>query len=295
METLEQHLKKNRQHLSESSIKTYLSILNNLYKKMEGKGDAYEFFKEHVDRVIDFLKDEKPNLRKTKLAVLVSLLGDDKATSKLRAVMIKDANEYNEALRSQKMNEKQQQNWISQDEVLNVYKALAKKAAPLFKKEKVNKAEYGAIMDYVLLSLYVLLPPRRSQDFSEMKLRNYNTDDDNYYDGKHFIFRKYKTSKSYGTQEVLVPPKLRNILKTWMKFNTHDFLLSSYAGNKISVSRITLLLNKIFGKNISTSMLRHIFLTDKLKDTPMLKERDNLAEEMGHSVAQAELYRLEPK
>jgi L-rhamnose isomerase len=45
-------------------------------------------------------------------------------------------------------------------------------------------------------------------------------------------------------------------------------------------------LNKLFGKNVSTSMLRHIWTSDKYKDMPSLKELTANAEAMGHSVAQ---------
>jgi hypothetical protein len=38
------------------------------------------------------------------------------------------------------------------------------------------------------------------------------------------------------------------------------------------------------GLKISTSMLRHIYLTDKLKDVPKLVELEQLASDMGHSL-----------
>jgi hypothetical protein len=44
-------------------------------------------------------------------------------------------------------------------------------------------------------------------------------------------------------------------------------------------------LNKIFdGLKISTGLLRHIYLTEKLKDVPKLQELEQLASDMGHSL-----------
>ena len=293
MEKVLSQLKKNRPHLTSTSIKTYSSIINNLYKKMNGDGDVYDYLKKNIDKVVDHLKDERPNLRKTKMAVLVSLFGDDANTSKLKEIMLEDANQYNATLRNQQMNERQRENWLTVEEIKDVYRKLYKKAWASLKQGKVNKREYSDALDLVLLSLYTLIPPRRSQDFADMKIRNYDPDTDNHYDGKQFVFHRYKTAKSYGKQVVKAPTRLRTILSKWMLVNPHDYLLSSSHGNKISVSRMTLLLNKIFGKNISTTMLRHIYISGiVLKDAPTLKEREEVATAMGHDVQTQEQNRL---
>lgn len=293
METAIKKLKANRPNLTMSSLKTYVSILYNLYKKMGGSGDAYTYFAKNIPSIIEHLKDERPNLRKTKMAVLVSLFGGEVDTEKLRVIMLEDANQYNAALRSQEASDKQRENWISVEEIKQVFKELYKRASPLFKKEdKVTKREYGELLDLVLLSLYVLMTPRRSQDYAEMKIRNYDTDKDNYYDGRTFHFLKYKTAKVYGRQKLNADLRIRNMMKKWMRVNPHDYLLASFDGNKISVSRMTLLLNKIFGKNVSTTMLRHIFISEQvLKDAPSLRQMEKVATDMGHSVDQQALYR----
>jgi len=47
-------------------------------------------------------------------------------------------------------------------------------------------------------------------------------------------------------------------------------------------------LNKIFdGLKISTGMLRHIYISSKLKDVPKLQELEQMAHDMGHSVSEA--------
>lgn len=290
MEEVKKQLKTNRPNLTDSTLKTYTSILSNLYKKMNGSGTIINYFEHNLDKVMDTLQNDKKNVRKTKMAVLVSLFSHKekvKGMDKLRETMLKDANEYNASLREQKMTDKMKENWISMEEIKKIFQEMYKRTYPLLKKSSFNKQQFNEVLLLVMLSLYVLNPPRRSQDFALMKIRNYNKEKDNYYDGKLFTFQKYKTSKVYGDQVVKVNPKLNSILKLWIKLNPHDYLLTSYDGKPLSVSRMTLLFNRIFGKNISTSMIRHIFLSDQYKDVPALKEMDQTAKEMGHSTREA--------
>lgn len=297
MEKAMEQLKKNRPNLSPTSLKTYASIILNLHKKMKGTGDVYDYLKSNVDKIVEHLQNENPNIRKTKMAVLISLLGNDVNTTKLKEIMLNDANQYNASLKNQQMNEKQKENWLTVDEIKEVYRKVYKKANPLLRQNSITKREYTDVLDLILLSLYTLIAPRRSQDFADMKIRNYDKDTDNYYDGKNFVFHKYKTAKNYGTQIIKVPPRLKTILNRWMNHNPHDHLLSSSHGNKISVSRMTLLLNKIFGKNVSTTLLRHIYISNiVLKDAPSIKEREEVATAMGHDIQTQEYYKkLPPK
>jgi hypothetical protein len=275
-----QRLKKNRPSLTDSSLKTYSSILMNLYRRLDGKGDELKFFQTHQKQILSYLKDEKQNIRKTKLAVLISLLGDD-ALPEIRTVMLEDANAYNQSLRAQKKTDKQEQNWISLDEVKKVYRDLENRVRPFSKNTTYTKKQFNEMLDYVILSLYVLIPPRRSQDFTDMKFKDYDTTTDNYFNGKQFVFQRYKTSKIYHKQEFNVPLKLRKILLLWSRHVKTAYVLSSFEGTRISVSRLTMILNRIFGKKVSTTMLRHIFISDGvLKDVPALSKLDEISKEI---------------
>ena len=87
-----------------------------------------------------------------------------------------------------------------------------------------------------------------------------------------------------------VPKQLNDLLKKWIKINEREYMLYSSNGNKINPPQITRILNKIFGKKISTSMLRHIYLSDVYKDIPEINKTENLASDMGHSVSTAMEY-----
>ena len=60
------------------------------------------------------------------------------------------------------------------------------------------------------------------------------------------------------------------------------YLLFDGKGNHITPSQITHRLNNIFGKPISTSLLRHIYLTSKFSNVN-LKDLKDTANAMGNS------------
>jgi integrase len=131
------------------------------------------------------------------------------------------------------------------------------------------------------------LPPRRNLDYTEMMIRGYDTKKDNYYKGNKFYFNQYKTAKNYGLQTLDVPVEFNTILKKWIKKNENDYLLYSSNGNKLTSPQVTKIFNNVFKKNVSSSMLRHIFLTEKYKNMPALTDIQSLATKMGHSSQQA--------
>jgi hypothetical protein len=120
----------------------------------------------------------------------------------------------------------------------------------------------------------------------------------NYYDlATHkFHFFVYKTAKSYGEQVVDVPEELQQTLADYFKFHplartkAKEFkLLVKQDGSPLStVNAITRILNRIFGKKVGSSMLRHIYLTSKYGNTIEQMEKDSMA--MAHSVGQQSEY-----
>lgn len=151
----------------------------------------------------------------------------------------------------------------------------------------------STMMEFLLLSFLggVVMPPRRSLDYGELKIRNYDTKTDNYYkqtkEGGKFYFNVYKTAKTYGTQILDVPKELNVLLKKWVKLSTNDYMLYSTNGNKFSSPQINRILNKIFDKQISTDLLRHIYISNIYKDLPSLSNMENLASDMGHNLSTA--------
>lgn len=199
--------------------------------------------------------------------------------------------------------EKQEDNMIPWEEVqkkkLELKEGLS--SYPLTKHTLTVK-EYNNIVDYVLLSLYTDIAPRRNKDYLEMYIVKSGgkvaDNTKNYYDmtTHKFHFNNYKTAKKYGQQDVDVPPALQEVINMYVK--VHPLAKGRWKEIKMlvkndgtpldQVNAITRRLNKLFGKKIGSSMLRHIFLSDKFgKET---QEREQVAEQMGHSVAQQSEY-----
>ena len=78
--------------------------------------------------------------------------------------------------------------------------------------------------------------------------------------------------------------------------NPTEYLLFDNRFNQLTSSKITKILNRIFGQNVSSSMLRHIFITNEYNSTSTKSVEDtmldmkDLAEDMGHSVAMQKQY-----
>ena len=123
----------------------------------------------------------------------------------------------------------------------------------------------------------------------------------------HFVFNQYKTSKLYGSQKFEMPYKLGRIFTYWFKVNRERLnlfyhqntfpihapaVLLNTSGQPMSAIHIgksvSSLFKKRFEKNISASMLRHIYISHFLKDSRTLHDRQKIAKKMGHSPAIAE-------
>lgn len=279
--TLEETINANRPNLSPSSVKTYKSILSSLYRAVypDKKDMDLDDFK-NSEKIIKHLQDTAFSKRKTILAALVVLTGDTDYNS----LMMKDQKQYAEEQLGQKKDGKFV-DMISFQEVEAMLKKYAAEAKPLIKKENHTMADLQNIQSFIILALTggIFMEPRRSADWI-MKVNNYDEKKDNYLDLKKkvFVFNHFKTVKKMGQQTIAIDPPLLKILKKWISISGSDFLLFNNRGNPLQASELTHRLNGIFGKNISTSMLRHIFLTHKF-GTIDLKNLTNTASAMGQT------------
>jgi site-specific recombinase XerD len=287
---IKDYIKEKRDTLSKSSITTYASILKNLYRRIWGddENDMSKF--NDTKTVLDFLKDLPPNKRKTTLSALV-IITDKKA---YRDLMLEDVRDYNKEISKQKKSDSQEDNWISKDMINNLIKEQKQNATFLYKKSQLAPADLQQIQGYIILSLLggSHIPPRRSKDFTDFKIRNIEKDKDNYIEKGKMVFNSYKTAKTYGRQEVDIPTALKTILNKWIKVNPTDYLLFDTNYKPLSSVKLNQRLNKLFyGKKISVNMLRHIFLTDEFGDTIAQKKKvANTMEDMGSSPAMLSTY-----
>lgn len=306
---LTQKLRTNKPKLGDKSVQAYVSSLLILYKNVMGTdpktlSELYKlyFSKDGMRKVLQHLHPVKYSLRKSRLAAILALCENGTKNEKeicdvYRQRMLKDIETHNEKEDSQEKSEKQEKNWKSKEEILQIQRDLEEKATPLFKKKasSITRKEYDTLLHYIISSLYTLVLPRRIKDYIDMVWKK--DDSKNYILGDEFVFNSYKTAKSYGEQRVDIPTKLRTILKKWEQKKKamgikSEFVLTDRDGQPFSQPVFTKLLNRIFGKGISVSMLRHIFISEGvLKDMPELEKLQEKAQELGHSVEQMIRYK----
>jgi integrase len=286
--------------LSDSSIKLYIRNLEKLNNDAPLKNLT---FLKNSDLVEKKLEDYKPNTRRSYFISIVSCLATEPTLKKLYDKYFKLMTNLSSVIRetpTEEMNEQQKTNWIEWDEVIKIYDDLKKKVDELPKKLKSEK-QFNTLLDYVILSLYVLVPPRRNIDYQKMMITkniNDNREDTNILDlsKKQFIFNVYKTVKKHGQAIVNIPNELIDVIELYVKH--HPLIkgkkyevpfLVNFAGEPLeNINSITYILNRIFKKKVGSSMLRHIYLSGKYGDK--FKEQQQDAELMGHSLSMAQDY-----
>ena len=315
MENLTKELKDKKQ-LSDSSIQAYLRNLKKLNK--DELFSNFNFLKE-VDVILRRLEGYKENTKRNYLISIVSVLSlsSKPAVKKLHdkyyQLMMKKNEEINKDVNPNDLTETQEKNWMSWKQVKDKYLNVEKDVDEFYKLKNISENQYNTLLGYTILSLYIHQAPRRNKDYQIMKLINeYGPNEPrewNYLDlsKKEFIFNNYKTSAKYGTQIIKINDDLWNAL---MKYFMHveaitikknkpelkeESMFLIYPNKKPldKVNSITRILNKIFDKAIGSSMLRHIFLTDKYGDTLEKAEKD--AKDMAHSSGQQKDYIKKPK
>jgi integrase len=286
---IKEEIIKLKPNISQSSVNTYNSILKNLYKRVF-KDDNYDLKKfESTAPILSYLKDLEPNKRKTILASLV-VITDNK---RYRDQMMKDIEEYKANESNQVKNDKQTDSWVDTSEIDNIIKDMEANVSTLYKKKILNNTDLQDIQNYIIICILSgrYIPPRRSKDYVDFKIKDIDQDKDNYISKKNMVFNSYKTAKTYQRQEIPIPPELMKILNKWIKVNPTDYLLFDSNGKKLTNVKLTQRLNKIFGKKASVNQLRHTYLSDKYQDTIKLnKEMADDMKAMGSSRAQESIY-----
>jgi len=273
--------------------------MNNLKRLNDDKPLENLNFLSDIKSISSKLAHYKPTTQRNNIITICSVLKHFPELNDLYKEYYDILLKCNDALKNHTDKSEQQiENWISQNEVMKVYNALTNQAILLTNKKALDKKEYDVVFDWLLLSLYVLIPPRRILDYLLMviipKSKKFVMDTKyNYLDlkNKKFIFNNYKTKGTYNQVAIDIPDNLMMVINAYLKFHPHKkdlakepyFFLSNYYGENLSQpNMITKNLNKIFGgKKISVSMLRNIYLSSKYSDK--INELENDVTMMGTS------------
>ena len=318
MEALKENIEKNR-NIGENTLNVYMKNINKLSKDMTGKEFENIDFLLNTKKVIDFLNKKTPSTRKNYIATILVVISPkrneppkktEEAYRKYRAYLTTEHSNYNEQIAEQKKTKKQQGNWVSMKDLEKVRKDYYNKIRHIgynLKNTELKKKKHlDLIQKYLVASLYLLHPPRRNE-YARMKViknSEYNKlskkdkDHNNYLvlvsrNNKFFSFSDYKTKKTFGTQKIDIDKKLNSVLNLWLKFNDSENLLLNSKGKPMTANGLTKYIKNVFdptGKKISSTMIRHIYLTNKYGDEKKLKEKKDDASKMSHSLKQQQEY-----
>ena len=291
---------------SKRSTELYAKNLFRLNDKQPIKN--YNFLKNH-EEILEKIQKYKPNTQRSYLISIVSTLKPLPKFKKYFKIYYDLMMQMNKDLKTQNTkSETQKENWMSQDAVKDVYQHLADEVSALNNKKKAftTEADYNTLLSFMVLSLYVLQPPRRNRDYQMMvigvpssTLTNDDGESPNFLDleNNKFVFNNYKTKKTYKTQETSIPSDLMEVIKLYLAHHPSKpllkkskkqlatspppFLVDFRGEPLVHVNAITRILNKVFKKNVGVSMLRNIYLTDKYREP--VKGLDADAHAMGTS------------
>ena len=310
--------------LAESTASAYIKALYMLNGKAPFKALTFLKKTEEIEKKIGEYAD---NTQKALLSTITSVLGlfKDKPTYKkvyqhYHDKMMGKAKEMRETggEKSEKT-EKEEANWLDWDEVQKTAHSLKEEIGKFATAKHISPEQFQRLLDFVVLSLYTNIQPRRNKDYLNMYVHHESkkhpaptlpSESKNYLvvRGKpsnpvpvEFIFNSYKTAKKYGQQRIPIPntaeAPLGDAITTYLrqhplvkgnksKTTEYKFLVLPDGSPIAAGNAITRILNRVFGKKIGSSMLRHIFLSSKYD----VKEMEADAEAMGHSITEQRNY-----
>ena len=265
---------------------------------------------------------DKSGMRKTLVASIIAFL---RVEPNIPDGLLKDYEKYFTTLAKKVNNERlykeptpeELSNWLPWSDVIakrKKYKVYADCIEEYFLKKSTSKSTSKSValedkytyMKYLLLCLYTYIPPLRGEEYlnaivvSVSNPKLYQTIRDmtgrNLFDITHhkFVVYAYKTSGKYGTRIIDVPENVVDLVKKWTMITKAQLLLpvlSELPENEVPMLQesLTQMFFKIFEpKNISTSMLRKIYVSHRLKTLKDPEKRKALALTMGHSLVTQE-------
>jgi hypothetical protein len=296
MMTIEDNIVKHRPNITQSSLETYLISLKNIRKLVDNKDTLNNTkFLHDYDKIIKLLDKYKITTRKNKLtSIIVALSSDKKPNNELITKYqskLKELNdEYMIFLNKQEKTDKQRDNWLEYNELIEVCNEITneiKKEKLFTKKTEHTNKEINLIQQLVILRVYFDYPLRN--DYANMKIINneeyedLKEDDENNYlliDKKnmYFVLNDFKNKKRMGKKKIEINKNLENIIKKWLKINKSGyFLVKTDMKTPMSPNDITKYLNKLFmkrtGKLISSSLIRHIVISKMSENEPTSLEQ----------------------
>ena len=283
-----------------------------------------------VEKIENINQSRSPNTKKNYYATLVGFLRqleDENVKAKLddgakielaegfpdiyRDKMLDLCATMNQQSKKQEKTQKQEDNWLSLEELNKIVKEHKRKALDAIKREGTTNF-YSELQPYFVASLYLAdekNPPLRNE-YGDMyithDIRIANEDVKHNYlvitgrNKKEIILNDFKTKKTQGQKRFRVGSKLNTIMNVLLKH--HPFLTDNHPTQPLLLNSNGAMLGRngltkymqarVFNKNgkkLSSAMLRHIYISAHLPQPP-IAEKQELADKMCHTIGVQEEY-----
>lgn len=254
------------------------------------------------DKVISYIIDRYPNLnnRTGYLTAWVSLIKhstlqvSDSVQQTWFDAMMKSANAVQE---------------INKDNVHKVDEIMLNGKRIVWKdilnlEAKLRKEQYAS-KDHLLVANVCLVPPRRLRDFCKMEAFKSKSEYDKtaalnkiWVDTRnkaaYMSISEFKTFKDKGTYTAKITGVFYEIIKISLAEHKRKYLFQNTNGDSYTSGTFSKLLTDTFKRNLHASVglnsLRHLKITDFNKTNPSVRQREQLAWEMGNYVATQQAY-----
>ena len=289
----------NAESLSESSKAQYLEKLATITKHL---GKTVDWIIDHPAQVVHALRQRYPTNALTQRAFVVAIKAvfiHNKDLKVSKADQFQQYSEYQnemsqavtERYLAAEPSEKERRNWVPWRDVLAKERELAAR-------------EFGST-EHLLLAMYCLIEPLR-QDYGKLRVLvereppegsagNYLVINPECTRGK-LVLNTYKTAKSYGRYERDLPPNLLAVIKASLLAQPRAYLFVDDSGQpyriKNSFTKFSnRILQRIFGKNFTVSLMRHSHISNIDFNASTPGELIEKSKNMAHSLHMQQMYR----
>ena len=300
----EELIKKDRPEIKDNSIKSYLITLKKMNKN---KALTTMSFLKNYDNIIKILDNLALTTRRNYLSSILVVLraynkkSYDGVLDKYKKLLAELNEQYTNKIDSHEKSDKQKENWVQLSELKKGLKLYKKEITDRDIKDKqtLNKKDLDLLKKYLVVALYTAQAPVRL-NYANMEIINSEKDvkpKQNYLlvkgrNKKILIFQEYKTAKTNGRVDKIVPKELNSILNFYLKYNKSKYLLNDSKGSPMTPNALGKFITKAFSftdKKITLNLLRHIYISSKI-DLDAIKAKTKLAKDMMHSEAMQEDY-----
>lgn len=169
---------------------------------------------------------------------------------------------------------------------------------PKWEDVKTAPVKMKDLKDKMITAFYTMLPPRRVEDVSLIKIGKHNDPEYNYITDTYILYRKYKGSGSPNSEPVRInlPTRLKTIYKNYkIRYNLKNGdLLFGTDKHGIVDTIFGIRVRDTFrsaGIDTTVTSLRKSFISWFLNSDPSLEAKKEISRKMGHSFIQQQNYR----